>query len=82
MIRVSKSDNVPAPLVHKGIPATAENCRLYEATPDAYNTGTAKFDIDSGIYGHESVKQQLIDEQHGKCCFCEADFQANGFGDV
>ena len=28
------------------------------------------------------MKQQLIDEQHGKCCFCEADFTANGYGDV
>ena len=82
MIRVAKSTDVPAKLTNEGILATAGNCRLYEANADDYNNGTTKFEIDSDIYGHPFVKQQLIAEQHGKCCFCEADFTANGYGDV
>ncbi|QKZ11110.1 hypothetical protein [Spirosoma sp. KUDC1026] len=82
MIRVEKSTNVPAVLTDDGIPATDENKRLYEANPALYDNGTAKFDIQSTIYGDATVKAQLIDEQHGKCCFCEADFTANGYGDV
>ncbi len=82
MIRVAKSANVPAELLNKGIPATASNCLLYKADSIGFNSGTAKFGIDPDIYGHPSVKQQLISEQHGKCCFCEADFTTNGYGDV
>lgn len=82
MIRVQKSAAVPAILIKKGVPATNENCRLYFANPSDYDSGKAKFTILKPIYGAESVKKQLIDEQHGKCCFCEADFTANGYGDV
>jgi len=82
MIRVVKSTTIPAELVDKGKPATQENCRLYEADPDSYKNGTSRFKIDSSIYRHKSVKEQLISDQHGKCCFCEADFTANGYGDV
>jgi uncharacterized protein (TIGR02646 family) len=82
MIRVKKSTTAPAELLKKGVPAMLENCNLYEADPAGYKSGKATFKIKSGIYGHASVKQQLIDEQHGKCCFCEADFTANGYGDV
>jgi uncharacterized protein (TIGR02646 family) len=82
MIRVAKSTNIPAELTNKGVPATAINCQAYLADPAGYDTGNVKFSHNPGIYGHPSVKQQLIDEQHGKCCFCEADFTANGYGDV
>lgn len=82
MIRVAKSTNTPAILTDKGVLATAENNRLYTANPSDYDSGKAKFTILSSIYGDRDVKQQLITEQHGKCCFCEADFTANGYGDV
>lgn len=82
MIRVEKSSNVSTILIDEGLPATDENKRLYEANPSAYNSGATKFKIQSAIYGDATVKAQLIDEQHGKCCFCEADFTANGYGDV
>ena len=82
MIRVVKSNHVPVQLTDKGIPATKEDCRLYDANPGGYQSGTSKFNFDEAIYGHKSVKEQLIAEQYGKCCFCEADFTANGYGDV
>lgn len=82
MIRIHKSTNVPKILVDHGIPANDENCQLYLANSADYDNGTTKFSIHATLYGHESVKQQLKDEQHRKCCFCEADFEANGYGDV
>ena len=82
MIRIHKSIAVPKILVDKGLPATAENCRLYLVNPAGYDAGKPKFEVLPSIYGDESLKSQLIAEQHGKCCFCEADFTANGYGDV
>ena len=82
MIRVAKSASVPALLTNRGIPATVQNCQLYDANSADYDTGKATFDISPSIYGDESVKDQLKVEQHNKCCFCEADFTANGYGDV
>lgn len=82
MIRIDKSTDIPALLTDKGIAEKTENCRLYSANPAGYDDGTATFTVKSTIYGDASVKQQLIDEQYGKCCFCEADFTANGYGDV
>ncbi len=82
MIRVAKFANVPAKLLNKGVLATASNCLLYDANANGFNSGATTFAIEPKIYGHPSVKQQLISEQHGKCCFCEADFTANGYGDV
>ncbi len=82
MICIAKTANVPAELTSRGVAETIVNCRMYDANPVAYNTGKLKFTINPDIYGHQSVKKQLIDEQHGKCCYCEADFMANGYGDV
>src|SRR6185295_1123371 len=33
-------------------------------------------------YGHASVKDMLIEAQHGKCCFCEAKITHISYGDV
>ena len=82
MIRIIKSTDVPAILVNDGIPATVENSQLYIANSVAYHNGTTKFVISRSIYANELVKQQLMFDQHDKCCFCEADFTANGYGDV
>lgn len=82
MIRIAKTHNVPTALANQGLEKTDENCQLYVVNSADYDSGKRKFDILSSIYGAEAVKQQLIQEQHGKCCFCEADFTANGYGDV
>lgn len=82
MIRIHKSAAIPQILVDKGISATTENGRLYLTRPADYDVGKSKFNILSSIYGHETVKSQLKTEQHDKCCFCEASFTANGYGDV
>ncbi|MCP4221076.1 MAG: hypothetical protein GY765_40980 [bacterium] len=82
MIKVSKSPEIPAHLVEKGIEATEAIRLLYDSDPHAYLEGEKKIEIDSGIYNHPTIKDQLIRDQHGKCCFCEADFTATSYGDI
>jgi len=82
MIRVIKSNHVPAQLTKKGVPATSSDCLLYDANPGNYQSGSAQFKFDKDIYGHALVKEQLIAEQHGKCCFCEANNMASSYSDV
>ncbi|HEV7508293.1 MAG TPA: hypothetical protein VGS07_25650 [Thermoanaerobaculia bacterium] len=72
MIRILKPPSPPEILADEGRKATADHCNGYEANPAAYQNGTRAFSFDSGIYGHASVKDRLIEAQHGKCCFCEA----------
>jgi uncharacterized protein (TIGR02646 family) len=81
VIRVNKS---PAPrrLRERGLCATAENCRRYDADRTAYETGAKRFSFNERIYGAATVKAQLKADQRDKCCFCEAIFDANVAGDV
>ncbi len=82
MIRVRKSQNVPAILSQQGKKAAEECCRRYDLDAADFDSGLKKFRAQSSIYGHSSVKTKLQEEHHYKCCFCEADFTANGYGDV
>jgi len=89
MIKINKTSNIPNILIIKG---SLETQRLIEG----YNNNNAQFtskvgvatkhvvkmDFDNKIYGHKTVKEQLIIDQHYKCCFCEAKFSDNIFGDV
>ncbi len=82
MIRVKKSNQIPNKLSEKGVELTEEMENLYQTNSADYDSDKSKFKINSKIYGDKKVKVQLIAEQHGKCCFCESDFTANGYGDV
>ncbi|MFM9948081.1 MAG: hypothetical protein ACKV1O_09100 [Saprospiraceae bacterium] len=89
MIRINKSASVPAILSTTGIAETTALQSAYTASPNDYKSRVGvkardirKFRFDNSVYGHESVKQQLIADQHDKCCFCEAKFSDNSFGDV
>jgi uncharacterized protein (TIGR02646 family) len=89
MVKIEKSAAAPAVLVTKGKQAIQDLCALYDSDPAAYHSDTGKpekkiqkFTFDSSLYGHESVKEQLKADQGGKCCYCEAPFTANGYGDV
>lgn len=81
MIRYAKSAAVPSSL-RRGVAADAANCAAYEAGPAPYRSGDAQFDITGGIYGTKVVKRHLKADQHDKCGFCEAIFDANVSGDV
>lgn len=89
MIRIGKSANIPAKLSSDGKTETDKMCLAFESDPAAFtslpgqeNPDVRKFDIVGRIYGHDTVKEQLIAEQHGKCCFCEGKFRENAYGDV
>jgi uncharacterized protein (TIGR02646 family) len=68
--------------LRRGIAATRRDCAAFDADPDTYKSGARKFKIAKGIYGTDVVKRQLKIDQHGKCIFCEAIFDANSAGDV
>lgn len=81
MIRYTKSATVPSSL-ERGVAATTANCAAFDKDAPAYNNGTRDFEITSKIYGTAVVKRCLKADQHGKCGFCEAIFDANVAGDV
>lgn len=89
MIQIHKSPNVPQILQQDGNTATTDLTNAYQANPVLFTSRPdvpprqiEKMSFDSSIYGAQSVKAQLIAEQHGKCCFCEAFFSDNSYGDV
>lgn len=81
MIRYVKSATLPSSL-KRGVPENAANCAAYDGDPEGYTSGRLEFDIKGSIYGTKVVKRHLKADQHDKCAFCEAIFDANVAGDV
>tara|TARA_B110001454_G_scaffold216164_1_gene238933 strand:- start:668 stop:1462 length:795 start_codon:yes stop_codon:yes gene_type:complete len=81
VIRHTKSAAVPSSL-GRGVQANEDNCTAYDTAAADYRSGARSFDIRKGIYGTDVVKRQLKADQHDKCAFCEAIFDANVAGDV
>jgi uncharacterized protein (TIGR02646 family) len=54
----------------------------YSRAPRSYEKGTRSFEFDPGLYGHATVKQALLEAQHGKCAFCESQLAHISYGDV
>jgi len=71
MIQIRKSARGPEKLATEGKSETETNKALFDAFEDEFRTGKRKFKFENRIYGHESVRQELRDAQHGKCCYCE-----------
>ena len=65
MIRVMRPATPPTVLAVEGRQKQQEHCAAHAA-------GEREFQFDAAIYGHEDVKQALVDMQHRKCCYCEA----------
>ena len=83
MIRIRKRPTAPSPLTTLGLADRQRLEAIYTADPAACQAPRNKFlEADPATYGHEDVKKAVIDDQHEKCCYCEAKFTANGFGDV
>ena len=78
MIKITKPAAAPAILQGRGLIRQITDCREYELFPADYDNGTRKFTFDASIYGDATVKQALIDAQHGKCCFCETIIREEG----
>ena len=82
MIKIRKPKKVPDKLKTTGAAKRKVCCDDYLKAPAKYDSGALKFDFDSGIYAHASVKDALIVAQHGKCCFCESKITPIAYGDV
>jgi len=88
VIRIHKPKTPPAKLAIDGKEKQQQLCELYSQNPSLYETGTKKTKAEkkkiqklkftSSIYGHPTVKQALIEAQHGKCCFCESKVGIDG----
>lgn len=70
MIRIVKGD-APEVLSGRGVEEARALCDAYDADAPAYSDGSRKFAINSGVYGHQTVRDELDACQHGKCAFCE-----------
>ncbi|WP_394795777.1 hypothetical protein [Armatimonas sp.] len=64
MIRITKTVSWPEKLALDGVDEMLRLCTRYES-------GEREFEFDKNLYGHASVKIALVEDQHGKCCFCE-----------
>ncbi len=64
MIRILRPAAAPAILSDKGVEFAAKLCEFYAS-------GQREFTFAATVYAHASVKEALIEAQHGKCCFCE-----------
>jgi uncharacterized protein (TIGR02646 family) len=83
MIRIRKRSVIPTSLTTLGTNDLARLQSVYIADPLGCQAPRNKLlKIDPDIYGHPDVKTALIEDQYEKCCYCEAKFIANGFGDV
>jgi uncharacterized protein (TIGR02646 family) len=82
VIRIHKPAAPPAILAGKGNTAADQYRETYEEDPAAYDGGAKTFSFDRDIYGHDTVKEALIQAQHGKCAFCEAKINHISYGDV
>lgn len=89
MIRIFKSQHIPLILRNEGevaknalIDEYSQNSSLYTSRPGISSRQVSKMIFDNSIYGDSSVKDQLKSDQYYKCCYCEASFYDNSFGDV
>ena len=69
MIRIHKPARVPEKLATDGKTETEKDKALFSEFEEEFRTGKRKFEFKKTIY--KSVKEELKDAQHGKCCFCE-----------
>ncbi|MES2640112.1 MAG: hypothetical protein V4850_11535 [Myxococcota bacterium] len=75
MIRVTKRAAAPAILVSEGPARAAEHAV-------ELSSGSVPVRFERKLYHHPDVFQALVEDQHGKCCFCESKFLHVAFGDV
>lgn len=75
MIQIDKDVEIPTILAVKGVQEEQELCEMYDEDPTRFgNEGEYLFPFDKNIYGHDSVRNKLIECQHNKCCYSEAKF--------
>ena len=85
MIRIHKRTPGPAILRTTGANISRSNSLLFNHHRSAYESGARRFDFKSSrgrTYADPTVKAALVEDQHGKCCFCESMIGHISSGDV
>lgn len=83
MIRITKSQPAPAPLLTRGTQHVLALQAIQAADPAACQApGNKLLDAKDGIYNAASVKTRLLSDQHRKCCYCESRPTSVSYGDV
>jgi len=81
MIQIQKSNQAPDILQRRGSNARRSHSVAFSGDPEAFRTGERTFSF-SDLYKHPDVKQQLREDQHEKCAFCESKILHVTYGDV
>jgi len=71
MIQILRPDEAPVSLKKLGGNQTLIDCAAYDARPDDYDSGKAKFSFNRRYYATKVVKDRLFKACNGKCCYCE-----------
>lgn len=74
MNKVFKTEEAPEILRTKGV-------ELRDNLIAQADAGNTDFCFDSKVYAHDSVKEQMMKDQHGKCAYCEQ-YKNGDFGCV
>lgn len=74
MNKVFKTEEAPEILRTKGV-------ELRDSLIAQADAGNIDFCFDSKVYAHDSVKEQMMKDQHGKCAYCEQ-YKNGDFGCV
>ncbi len=82
MIKLNKFPNIPLVLRSDGIAATNNLVNSYQQDNNYFVGRLSANVFNSDIYGDNQVKEQLIIDQSGKCCFCESKMLHITFADV
>jgi uncharacterized protein (TIGR02646 family) len=81
VIRITKRNEAPAKLAD-GVAVVEDYEGAIRAAPDTAGREKERFIFKKTIYGHSTVKNALMEDQHQKCCYCEGYFAGHSSGDV
>lgn len=81
MIRVVRGETGPAAFERNAARDAQKHMDEYDADPTAYQSGEKRFKV-TNTYKMSSLKNALINSQHGKCAFTEAKLHHISYGDV
>lgn len=83
MIRIRKSAAPASLTTAAAVPLQALKDKHDQLGPTAcQQPGNKHLNVAATIYNDAAVKDRLIADQHGKCCYCEAYLLHVGYGDV
>ena len=82
MIKINRPSPPPNILQEIGQKKTRENCERYDRKLRRSGKKKKKFKFDRRVFGHRSVKEALLEAQHGKCCYCETEIPSSSHGSI